>query len=114
MERAHRHFIPGQVWHLTHRCYKREFLLKFARDRASTGGNGCIRSGGGKAVLAHGPELLRDLQPPASPSLRRRWRKWDRPIGQPAQVPQGRLLGGSLSCHGHRGRCGSPALRGLH
>jgi REP element-mobilizing transposase RayT len=33
MERAHRHFIPGQVWHLTHRCYKREFLLKFARDR---------------------------------------------------------------------------------
>jgi REP element-mobilizing transposase RayT len=33
MERAHRHFIPGQVWHLTHRCCKREFLLKFARDR---------------------------------------------------------------------------------
>jgi putative transposase len=20
MARAHRHFIPGQVWHLTHRC----------------------------------------------------------------------------------------------
>ena len=33
MARAHRHFIPGQVWHLTHRCHKREFLLKFARDR---------------------------------------------------------------------------------
>ena len=33
MARAHRHFIPGQVWHLTHRCHKREFLLKFSRDR---------------------------------------------------------------------------------
>jgi putative transposase len=33
MARAHRHFIPGQVWHLTHRCHKREFLLRFARDR---------------------------------------------------------------------------------
>ena len=33
MARAHRHFISGQVWHLTHRCHKREFLLKFARDR---------------------------------------------------------------------------------
>jgi putative transposase len=33
MARAHRHFIPGQAWHLTHRCHKREFLLKFARDR---------------------------------------------------------------------------------
>ncbi|MFZ7127533.1 MAG: transposase [Desulfobacterales bacterium] len=33
MARVHRHFIPGQVWHLTHRCHKRVFLLKFARDR---------------------------------------------------------------------------------
>jgi REP element-mobilizing transposase RayT len=33
MARANRHFIPGQVWHLTHRCHKREFLLRFARDR---------------------------------------------------------------------------------
>jgi len=47
MERAHRHFIPGQVWHLTHRCYKREFLLKLARGTASAGGNGCTRPGGG-------------------------------------------------------------------
>jgi hypothetical protein len=28
-----RHHIPEQVWHITHRCYKKEFLLKFARDR---------------------------------------------------------------------------------
>jgi len=24
--RANRHYIPGHVWHLTHRCHKREFL----------------------------------------------------------------------------------------
>jgi len=33
MPRAHRYFLPGQVWHLTHRCHNKEFLLKFARDR---------------------------------------------------------------------------------
>jgi putative transposase len=33
MASAKRHYIPGQIWHLTHRCHKREFLLKFARDR---------------------------------------------------------------------------------
>ena len=33
MARAKRHCIPGQIWHITHRCHKREFLLKFARDR---------------------------------------------------------------------------------
>ena len=32
MARAKRHFIPGQIWHITHRCHKREFLLKFAID----------------------------------------------------------------------------------
>jgi putative transposase len=33
MPRANRHYIPGYIWHITHRCHKREFLLKFARDR---------------------------------------------------------------------------------
>ena len=33
MPRANRHYIPGCVWHIIHRCHKREFLLKFARDR---------------------------------------------------------------------------------
>jgi putative transposase len=31
--RANRHFLPGYVWHITHRCHRRQFLLKFARDR---------------------------------------------------------------------------------
>ena len=33
MARANRHFLSGYIWHITHRCHKREFLLKFARDR---------------------------------------------------------------------------------
>ncbi|MDP2239465.1 MAG: transposase [Burkholderiales bacterium] len=33
MPRAHRHFLPGQLWHITHRCHEKSFLLKFARDR---------------------------------------------------------------------------------
>ncbi len=33
MARAKRHYIPGQIWHLTHRCHKREFLLKFVKDK---------------------------------------------------------------------------------
>ena len=33
MARAKRHYIPGQIWHITHRCHKREFLLTFAKDR---------------------------------------------------------------------------------
>ncbi len=33
MGRAKRHFMPGYIWHITHRCHKREFLLKFSKDR---------------------------------------------------------------------------------
>ncbi len=33
MARANRHYVPGHIWHLTHRCHKREFLFKFAKDR---------------------------------------------------------------------------------
>lgn len=33
MVRANRGYIPGFIWHITHRCHKREFLLKFSRDR---------------------------------------------------------------------------------
>jgi putative transposase len=35
MARAHRHFIPGQIWHITHRCHKRDFLLKLVKDRGA-------------------------------------------------------------------------------
>src|SRR5262245_19775481 len=35
MLRANRHFLPGYVWHITHRCHRKNFLLKFARDRQS-------------------------------------------------------------------------------
>lgn len=33
MARANRHYIPDCVWHITHRCHKQEFLLKFSKDR---------------------------------------------------------------------------------
>jgi putative transposase len=33
MARAKRHYIAGQIWHITHRCHKKEFLLKFSKDR---------------------------------------------------------------------------------
>ena len=33
MPRANRHFLPGYLWHITHRCHQKQFLLKFARDR---------------------------------------------------------------------------------
>jgi REP element-mobilizing transposase RayT len=33
MGRANRHYIPGQIWHLTHRCHKKEYLFKFSKDR---------------------------------------------------------------------------------
>ena len=33
MARANRHYIPHCVWHITHRCHKKEFLLKFSRDK---------------------------------------------------------------------------------
>jgi putative transposase len=33
MPRANRHRLDGQVWHITERCHRKQFLLKFARDR---------------------------------------------------------------------------------
>jgi len=35
MPRAKRHFLPGReyIWHITHRCHKKEFLLKFKKDK---------------------------------------------------------------------------------
>ena len=33
MPRANRYIVPGHVYHLTHRCHDRQFLLRFARDR---------------------------------------------------------------------------------
>ncbi len=33
MPRANRHHVPGLIWHVTQRCHKQQFLLKFVRDR---------------------------------------------------------------------------------
>jgi putative transposase len=31
--RANRHHLPHCVWHITHRCHRQQFLLRFVRDR---------------------------------------------------------------------------------
>jgi putative transposase len=33
MPRANRYHLPGQIWHITQRCHKGDFLFKFAKDR---------------------------------------------------------------------------------
>ena len=33
MPRAYRFFLPNHVGHITHRCHRKDFLLKFAKDR---------------------------------------------------------------------------------
>lgn len=33
MPRANRYILPGHIYHLTHRCHNRQFLLRFAKDR---------------------------------------------------------------------------------
>lgn len=33
MPRANRYHIPGLIWHITHRCHNKDFLLKFRIDR---------------------------------------------------------------------------------
>jgi putative transposase len=33
MARGRRSFHPDLIWHITHRCHKKEFLLKFQRDK---------------------------------------------------------------------------------
>jgi hypothetical protein len=32
-QRITRHVLAGHVWHITHRCHQKQFLLKFPRDR---------------------------------------------------------------------------------
>lgn len=33
MPRANRYTVPGQTYHITHRCHNRDFLLRFKKDR---------------------------------------------------------------------------------
>ncbi len=33
MPRANRYYLRGNIWHITHRCHKKDFLLKFQKDR---------------------------------------------------------------------------------
>lgn len=33
MPRASRHYVPGCIWHITHRCHNKDFLFNILRDR---------------------------------------------------------------------------------
>jgi putative transposase len=33
MPRAYRYYLPGQIYHVTHRCHNRAYLLGFAQDK---------------------------------------------------------------------------------
>ncbi|HLO60911.1 MAG TPA: transposase [Bacteroidales bacterium] len=35
MPRANRYYLQGNIWHITHRCHKKDFLLWHRRDRAT-------------------------------------------------------------------------------
>ena len=35
MPRANRYILPRQIYHITHRCHDRAFLLRFTRDRSA-------------------------------------------------------------------------------
>lgn len=35
MARTRRNFHNDLIWHITHRCHKKESLLKFQRDKRS-------------------------------------------------------------------------------
>jgi putative transposase len=52
MVRARQFFIPGVVWHITHRCHDRSFLLKFQRDKQAW------RSWLFKAKTVYGTKIL--------------------------------------------------------
>src|SRR4029453_10163152 len=68
MARANRWRGEGGIFHLTHRCHNRAFLLKFARDRDAYSGAAARASpkvSGGDAGLAG---FVKGIQPPI------RWR----------------------------------------
>ena len=78
MARAKRHYIPGQIWHLTHRRHKQEFLLKLVRVgnssfieriRKQLG----ILAGGRKIFEKNGGLQLREEVKPYMPILMPKW-----------------------------------------
>ena len=68
MARANRHYNSGFVWHITHRCHKNEFLLRFAQDRQQLAAMAFRRE---EAVRDMYIKLLGDFKPYIHP--RHRW-----------------------------------------
>ena len=68
MPRANRHFLPGHVWHITHRCHEKKFLLKFARDRQVI----CAGFRSQETLRSFGAGLYDHLEPRPSSDQRHR------------------------------------------
>ena len=122
MPRASRHFLPGYVWHITHRCHQRKFLIKFARDRrrylywlfeakkryglsvlnyvVTSNHVHLMVKDTGANVIAESMQLINC----GTHSTRI----------QPAQRSAGSILGRPLSCHRDRGRRASASVCCLH
>ena len=122
MARAKRHYVPDQIWHITQRCHKREFLLKFKRDR-----HRWIqwlfeaKRRFGLVVLNY---VVTSNHYPLN--LERRQHSKDHPAGcragsrknrtgiQPAKTPEWGILGGSIPFNRHRNRRAFVAVFGIH
>lgn len=58
MPHANHYFLPSHVWHINHRCHKKEFLLKYAKDQ-NVGCAGCLMPGNDLAFVFLITSLLR-------------------------------------------------------
>jgi REP element-mobilizing transposase RayT len=125
MARAHRHYLPGQIWHLTHRCHERQFLLEFHRDRQAWRGwlfearkrlGLCVLD---YMVTSNHVHLLVDDREggeviPASMQSAKADGRASRAGVQSAEEKAWRLLGRPLPCHGRRKREAFSAMSGLY
>lgn len=125
MARAKRHYIPGYIWHITHRCHKREFLLKFSKDRhrylqwlyqarkryGLTILNYMVTSNHIHLLVAD--TTRRGVIPRSMQLVAGRTGQEYNQI-QSEKGSRGSLLGGSLSCNGCRDWRSSCAMHGIY
>jgi hypothetical protein len=60
MPRSNRYILPGYIYHVTHRCHDRRFLLKVGMDRTDVTG---AASAGAPGVPDRAVRLLYHQQP---------------------------------------------------
>ena len=81
MARAKRLYVPVQIWHITHRCHKQEFQLKFDRI--------WVQAAFKKTVAKREHRWTESIAVGSSPFIERikpPWRRW--PGVAPTKPPQ--------------------------